>query len=190
MQEEWKVKGQNDVLPTCLTSTRNAQWNLVGHKKIKRGIYFWKARGGGGGERWKVRVAKNFIPCIQTGSVCRGQFGEVLSFYDRPSRLSSNAPACQLGQSRLSGFCCAHRLCVRSPCQHISRMRTIDNNSCVRYQLRAQGRFSSPEPNMLVGTPGEVPASVHTMWLPRKVPPSGTPSEWGDSLEMPFHPSF
>ena len=50
-------------------------------------------------------------------------------FYDRPSRLSSNAPACR-GQSRLSGFCCAHRLCVRSPCQHISRMRTFDNNSC------------------------------------------------------------
>ena len=50
-------------------------------------------------------------------------------FYDRPSRLSSNAPACR-GQSRLSGFCYAHRLCVRSPCQHISRMRTFDNNSC------------------------------------------------------------
>ena len=45
-------------------------------------------------------------------------------FYDRPSRLSSNAPACR-GQSRLSGFCCAHRLCVRSTCQHISRMRTF-----------------------------------------------------------------
>ena len=50
-------------------------------------------------------------------------------FYDRPSRLSSNAPTCR-GQSRLSGFCCAHRHCIRSPCQHISRMRTFDNNSC------------------------------------------------------------
>ena len=50
-------------------------------------------------------------------------------FYDRPFTLSSNAPAFR-GQSRLSGFCCANRLCVRSPCHHNSRMRTFDENSC------------------------------------------------------------
>ena len=70
------------------------------------------------------------LPAFRRGPVCRGQFGEVsYLFYDRLSRLSSNAPACR-GQSRLSGFFCAHRLCVRSPCQHISRMRTFDNKSC------------------------------------------------------------
>ena len=50
-------------------------------------------------------------------------------FYDRPSTLSSNAPAFR-GQSRLSGFCRANRLCVRSPCHHNLRMRTFDENSC------------------------------------------------------------
>ena len=70
-------------------------------------------------------------PAFRLGPVCRGQFGEVLSFffYDRPSTLSSNAPAFR-GQSRLSGFCCANRLCVRSPSHHNSRMRTFDENSC------------------------------------------------------------
>ena len=61
-------------------------------------------------------------------------------FYDRPSRLSSNAPACR-GQSRLSGFCCAHRLCIRSPCQHISRMRTFDNNS-LRRSITSPAHFT------------------------------------------------
>ena len=50
-------------------------------------------------------------------------------FYDRPSTLSSNAPAFR-AQSRLSGFCCANRLCVRSPSHHNSRMRIFDENSC------------------------------------------------------------
>ena len=50
-------------------------------------------------------------------------------FYDRLSTLSSNAPAFR-GQSWLSGFCCANRLCIRSPCHCSSRMRTFDENSC------------------------------------------------------------
>ena len=94
-------------------------------------------------------------------------------FYDRPSRLSSNAPACR-GQSRLSDFCCAHRLCVRSPCQHISRMRTFDNNSCAISITSPRSLFRPPNPTWSVGSPGEVPASVHTMGLPGKVLPSGT----------------
>ena len=70
------------------------------------------------------------IPRVQTwsrlqGTVWRG----LIFFYDRPSTLSSNAPAFR-GESRLSGFCCANRLCVRSPCHHNSRMRTFDENSC------------------------------------------------------------
>ena len=63
------------------------------------------------------------------GPVCRGQFERSYLYYDWPSTLSSNAPAFR-GQSRLSGFCCANRLCVRSPCHHNSRMRTFDENSC------------------------------------------------------------
>ena len=98
--------------------------------------------------------------------VCRGQFGEVLIFYDRPSTRSSNAPACR-GQSRLSGFCCAHRLCVRSPCQHISRMRTFDENSCAISITSPKVDFRPRNPTCLVGTRGQVPASVHTMWLPK-----------------------
>ena len=105
--------------------------------------------------------------------VCRGQFGEVLIFYDRPSTRSSNAPACR-GQSRLSGFCCAHRLCVRSPCQHISRMRTFDENSCAISITSPKFDFRPRNPTCLVGTRGQVPASVHTMWLPGKVPLGGT----------------
>ena len=105
-------------------------------------------------------------------------------FYDRPSRLSSNAPACR-GQSRLSGFCCAHRLCVRSPCQHISRMRTFDNNSCA---------ISITSPRSIF-----VPGTQHVWWGRREKsrrastrcdcrgksrlaglsPLSGTPSERG-----------
>ena len=61
------------------------------------------------------------------GPVCRGQFERSYLFYDWPSTLSSNAPAFR-GQSRLSGFCCANRLCVRSPCHHNSRMRTFEQN--------------------------------------------------------------
>ena len=107
-------------------------------------------------------------------------------FYDRPSRLSSNAPACR-GQSRLSGFCCAHRLCIRSPCQHISRMRTFDNNSCAISIMSPRSIF--------------VPGTQHVWWGRREKsrrastrcdcrgksrlaglsPLSGTPSERGGS---------
>ena len=50
-------------------------------------------------------------------------------FYDRPSTLSSNAPRFP-GTITVEWFCCANRLCVRSPCHHNSRMRTFDENSC------------------------------------------------------------
>ena len=100
---------------------------------------------------------------------------------------NNNAPACR-GQSRLSGFCCAHRLCVRSPCQHISRMRTFDNNSCA---------ISITSPRSIF-----VPGTQHVWWGRREKsrrastrcdcrgksrlaglsPLSGTPSERGVSL--------
>ena len=69
-------------------------------------------------------------------------------FYDRPSTLSSNAPAFR-GQSRLSGFCCAlgHRATTIRACAHM--MKTV-----ARYQLRAQGRSFVPGPNKFGGITG------------------------------------
>ena len=103
-------------------------------------------------------------------------------FYDRPSRLSSNAPACR-GQSRLSGFCCAHQLCVRSPCQHISRMRTFDNNSCAisitsprsLFRPRTQhGRWGHREKSRRASTRWDCRGKSCLAGLS---PLSGTPSE-------------
>ena len=65
------------------------------------------------------------------------------------------------------------RLCVG----HISRMRTFDENSCAISITSSRSYFvpaPSLHPTSLAGTPGEVPASVHTMWLPGKVPLGGT----------------
>ena len=91
-------------------------------------------------------------------------------------------PACR-GQSRLSGFCCAHRLCVRSPCQHISRMRTFDNNSCAisitsprsLFRPRTQhGRWGHREKSRWASTRWDCRGKV----LPSGTfPLSGTPSE-------------
>ena len=83
-----------------------------------------------------------------------GQFGEVLSFLRPTVQTIIECLPCR-GQSRLSGFCCAHQLCVRSPCQHISRAHLI--TTAVRYQLRAQGRYFVPEPNMVGGVTGRSP---------------------------------
>ena len=97
-------------------------------------------------------------------------------FYDRPSRLSSNAPACR-GQSRLSGFC------VRSPCQHISRMRTFDNNSCAisitsprsLFRPRTQhGRWGHQEKSRRASTRWDCRGKSFLAGLS---PLSGTPSE-------------
>ena len=122
------------------------------------------------------------IPAFRRGPVCRGQFGEVLSFLRPTVRLSSNAPACR-GQSRLSGFCCAHRLCVRSPCQHISRMRTFDNNSCAisitsprsLFRPRTQhGRWGHREKSRRASTRWDCRGKSCLAGLS---PLSGTPSE-------------
>ena len=124
-------------------------------------------------------------PCIQTGSRLPGTVWRGLIFFttDRPDYHRMPPPA--RGQSRLSGFCCAHRLCVRSPCQHISRMRTFDNNSCA---------ISITSPRSIF-----VPGTQHVWWGRREKsrrastrcdcrgksrlaglsPLSGTPSERG-----------
>ena len=133
------------------------------------------------------------IPCVQTGSRLPGTVWRgLIFFYDRPSRLSSNAPACR-GQSRLSGFCCAHRLCVRSPCQHISRMRTFDNNSCAisitsprsLFRPRTQhGRWGHQEKSRRASTRWDCRGKSCLAGLS---PLSGTPSERSDNYWETVH---
>ena len=98
-------------------------------------------------------LSVNF-PRVQTWSRLPGTVWRGLIFFttDRPH--SSNAPAFG-GQSRLSGFCCANRLCVRSPCHHNSRMRTFDENSCA-ISITSPSSFV-PGPNKFGGITGRSP---------------------------------
>ena len=100
-------------------------------------------------------------------------------FYDRPSTLSSNAPAFR-GQSRLSGFCRANRLCVRSPCHHNSRMRTFDENSCA-ISITSPRSLFRPRTQQVWWDHREKSRRASTLWdcrgksrLPGKVPANGT----------------
>ena len=101
-------------------------------------------------------------------------------FYDRPSTLSSNAPALR-GQSRLSGFCCANRLCVtvRSPCHHNSRMRTFDENSCAISITSPRSLFRPRTQQVWWDHREKSRRASHTMRLPGKVPLAGkSPGKW------------
>ena len=66
-----------------------------------------------------------------------------------------------------TGFALGHRASTFHACAHLI-------TTAVRYQLWAKVAISSPNPTWSLGSPGEVPASVHTMGLPGKVLPSGT----------------
>ena len=102
-------------------------------------------------------------PAFRRGPVCRGQFGEVLSFL-RPTvqtiiecpRLPGTITVEWFFAVR-TGFALGHRASTFRACAHLI-------TTAVRYQLRAQGRFSSPEPNMFGGdagrSPGERPHDV------------------------------
>ena len=125
---------------------------------------------------------------FRRGPVCRGTVWRGLIFFttDRPD-YHRMPPACR-GQSRLSGFCCAHRLCVRSPCQHISRMRTFDNNSCAisitsprsLFRPRTQhGRWGHREKSRRASTRWDCRGKSCLAGLS---PLSGTPSERRESL--------
>ena len=121
-------------------------------------------------ESWVLTEKQQFSggfypwPRVQTEVPFAGDSLErYLSFTtDRPHDHRMPPPAGD--KSRLSGFCCAHRLCVRSPCQahfahaHIWWKQLRDIN------YEPQGRFSSPEPNMFGGdagtSPGERPHDV------------------------------
>ena len=130
---------------------------------------------------------KYTFPAFRWGPVCRGQFGEVLSFLWPTVQTIIEWPRLP-GQSRLSGFCCAHRLCVRSLCQHISRMRTFDNNSCAisitsprsLFRPRTQhGRWGHREKSRRASTRWDCRGKSCLAGLS---PLSGTPSERRDCV--------
>ena len=102
-------------------------------------------------------------PCIQTGSRLPGTVWRGLIFFttDRPDYHRMPPPAGD-NHGRVvfavhTGFALGHRASTFRACAHLI-------TTAVRYQLRAQGRFSSPEPNMFGGdagrSPGERPHDV------------------------------
>ena len=159
--------GSNNLVPLH----DNKEYKLVTSRQCTEGLGFSMAL-----------FLGIIIPAFRRGPVCGDSLERSYLFYDRPSRLSSNAPACR-GQSRLSGFCCAHRLCVWSPCQHISRMRTFDNNSCAisitsprsLFRPRTQhGRWGHREKSRRASTRWDCRGKSCLAGLS---PLSGTPSE-------------
>ena len=133
-------------------------------------------------------------PAFRLSPVCRGQlvWRGLIFFYDRPSTLSSNAPAFR-GQSRLSGFCCANRLCVRSPCHHNSRMRTFDENSCA-ISITSPRSLFHPRTQQVWWDHREKSRRASTLWdcrgksrLPGKVPANGT---WCEHRDRKGHVLF
>ena len=130
-------------------------------------------------------------PCIQTGSRLRGTVWRGLIFFttDRPDYHRMPPPA---GDNHgwvvfavRTGFALGHRASTFRACAHLI-------TTAVRYQLRAQGRFSSPEPNMFGGdagkSPGERPHDVIAGGKSRLAglsPLSGTPSERGERKRGP-----
>ena len=106
--------------------------------------------------------------CIQTGSRLSGTVWRGLIFFttDRPDYH-------RMVFAVRTGFALGHRASTCNACAHLI-------TTAVRYQLRPKVAISSPNPTWSVGSSGEVPASVHTMGLPGKVPLSGTLSERRD----------
>ena len=130
--------------------------------------------------------SKSLYPRVQTWSRLLGTVLRGLIFFmtDRPT-LSSNASAFR-GQSRLSGFCCANRLCVRSPkvhgspSHHNSRLRTFDENSCA-ISITSPRSLFRPRTHQVWWDHREKSWRASTLWdcrgksrLPGKVPANGT----------------
>ena len=102
-------------------------------------------------------------PAFRLGPVCRGQFGGGLIFFtiDRPHYhrmppLSGDNHGWVVSAVR-TGCALGHRANTIRACAHLMK-------TAVRYQLRAQGRYFVPEPNMFGGvagrSPGERPHDV------------------------------
>ena len=120
-------------------------------------------------------------PCIQTGSRLPGTVWRGLIFFttDRPDYHRMPPPAGDnhgwVVFAMRTGFALGHRASTFRACGHLITTAVAISITSPRVDFRPRN------PTCLVGTPEEVPASVHTMWLPGKVPLalSGTPSERG-----------
>ena len=97
-----------------------------------------------------------YCPCIQTGSRLPGTVWRGLTFFttDRPDYHRMPPPA---GDNHdwvffavRTGFALGHRASTFHACAHLI-------TTAVRYQLRAQGRYFVPEPNMVGGVTGRSP---------------------------------
>ena len=122
------------------------------------------------------------IPAFRLGPVCRGQFGEVLSFlttdrphYHRMPPLSGDNHDWVVSAVR-TGCALGHRATTIRACAHIWWKQLRDIN----YEPKVA--LSSPDPTSLAGSPGEVPASVHTMGLPGKVGPGKRDLMWTQGI--------
>ena len=94
-------------------------------------------------------------PAFRLGPVYRGQFGEVLSVLRPTVHTILKCPHFP-GTITAEWF----RLCVRSQCHHISRMRTFDENSCaisITSPRSLSPQHFVPGPNMFGGTTGRSP---------------------------------
>ena len=93
---------------------------------------------------------------FRRGPVCRGQFGEVLSFLRPTVQTIIECPP-PAGDNHgwvvfavRTGFALGHRASTFHACAHLI-------TTAVRYQLWAQGRYFVPEPNMVSGVTGRSP---------------------------------
>ena len=95
-------------------------------------------------------------PCVQTGSRLPGTVWRGLIFFttDRPDYHRMPPPA---GDTHgwvifavRTGFALGHHASTFHACAHLI-------TTAVRYQLRAQGRYFVPEPNMVGGVTGRSP---------------------------------
>ena len=140
-------------------------------------------------EKWptgEMTTQQETHPCVQTGSRLPGTVWRGLIFFttDRPDYHRMPPPA---GDNHgWVVFAVHYRLCVRSPCQHISRMRTFDNNSCAisitsprsLFRPRTQhGRWGHREKSRRASTRWDCRGKSCLAGLS---PLSGTPSERRD----------
>ena len=114
------------------------------------------------------------VPAFTSGSRLPGTVWEVLSILRLTVHTIHKCPAFR-GQSRLSGFCRANRLCVRSPCHHNLRMRTFDENSCAISITSPRSLFRPRTQPVWWDHREKSRRASHTMGLPGlKVPANGT----------------
>ena len=150
-------------------------WFLLGHKYIAHFCWIsviWSGTVTYMGSTWKSPATHlcPIHPAFRLGPVCRGRFGEVLSFLRPTIHTISECPrfpgtiTVEWFSAVRTGCVLGHRATTIRTCAHL--MKTASRY--INYEPKVA--LSSPDPTSLVG---EVPASVHTMGLPGKVPLAG-----------------